>query len=394
VPLAADDRLYSAPGQPREYRFEELSQQYYGQPFSALVSQLGRTAAEKLIFDLATTPISAPGARRGDPGDDLTTGDRDLVDALFASANAAARRAAGEAARARAEERARLRASLTREMKYGPFAMPFNVSKYINAVVKKNGNMDMLLNMIFADKRFKKAFPGILDRHGDIKMTTAEYQQRRDEAKAEFAKHGLGISDAQFGYMMSKNVSPNEAAARAQIAGFIKGNADVLLSVKAQIAEQNAARKAAGRPPLVGLDTMKDIQNFVTRQSAGELYATVDAGVIMAAAKRAGITVAGGRARELSAATAGIEDIKEATQKFKNVADRIRGAGVELASIGLTQADLETIEFGGAGQADLAAKAEQVLRNRAAAGEKEIAAEGLKLEEGRPVAEVRQAAGA
>lgn len=338
---------------------DEGAKKYFNMSATDLIVKMGYDAAAKTIEDLNR---GRGKGGSGDAWDDTTKySDPDAANRLFQKQMMD--RAERAQRKAEAEESRRLKASLTREMKYGSFAMPFDVTKHINAVVSAKGNMDMLLNRIFADKRFKKAFPGILDSHGDLKMSVSEYNGRRDEAKASFARAGFKLSDADFGVLAQKNVSPNEAQERAQIAGFIRGNADLLVAVKSQVAQMNAERKAKGLPPLQGLNTMADIKKYVTKQGSSELYSTYEGGVLAAAAKRAGLDVTAARARELAGKGTDITSMEEAGAKYKNIADRIRMAGVELDAFGIGQKELEVIEFGGAGQAELAAKAEQSLRN-------------------------------
>lgn len=378
-------------------QYEGLAQQFFGLPLETLVSKMGTwTAVEGVLVGLRESQpgglsgIPLPG-KTGSPIDDLLGGNDDLASKLYAQADAKARAAA---AKAQAEQDRRLREDLKWEMRYGSFAMPFDVSAHINAVVKRHGNMAMLLNMVYADKRFKKAFPGILDKHGDLKMSVGEYNQLHDYARASFEASGIKITKDQFGAMVGKNLRPEQIAERAKIAGFIRGNADLLTAVKNQINEMNAARKAQGLPALQGLNTMGDVAQYVTRQGTPELYSSYEGGVIAAAAKRAGLDIAGARARQLGAAAPGLEDFGDAEEKFKTIADRLRVAGVELGQFGLTQGDLETIEFGGQNRGVLAGKAEQALRNFEAARTSGLQAEGLTLQGGRPVQEGIQKVGA
>lgn len=397
---------FSNLSQQTRLHYDKIAQTYFGIGLDEMISAIGGTRSmetlgaissggvTKDVYDILSVggiksekvfiPFKDPSGKAGgkSPIDDLIGGGDEMAAKLFAQADAKARAAQ---AKAQAEADRNLREHLKWEMRYGSFAMPFDVTKHINAVVKRHGSMPMLLNMIYADKRFKKTFPGILDKNGDLKMSVGEYNQTRDFARSEFAKSGIKLSDEQFGSLMGKNVRPEGIAERAKIGAFIKGNADVLISVKAQVAEMNKARKAKGLPPLQGLDSMADLAKYVTRQGDAELYSSYEGGVIAAMAKRAGLDVAGSRARQLGAAAVGLEDPEEAEQKFKQVADRLRVAGVELGSVGLTQADLETIEFGGTNRALLAQQAEQVLLNRQAEVEQAPAAENLTLNQGRPV---------
>lgn len=387
MPLADSDQYYSSAP-----RFTADEYNFIQNPPPGYTKEQWTTYGTSVGYDINTMKqsVSAAGYVYGENGWQTIakSGNQKLIEAQVAAQRAAAAassRASADMARARAEESRRLRASLTFEMKSGTYAMPFDVSKYINSTVAKRGNFEMMMNMIFSDPRFKKAFPGILDGKGDLKLTPAEYKQRREEARSAFSQAGFSLNDASFGYLMGKNVSPNEVQFRAQTAQFIKNNADVLITVKAQVDEINATRKAQGKPLLPGIKTMKDVMNFVTKQGSKELYATVEAGSIAAAAKRAGLDITTGKARDLAGRTGGVEDIGEATKKFKNIADQIRSAGVELGAFGLDQAALETIEFGGKDQAVLASKAEQALRNFQKQSETELQGQESQLKGGRPV---------
>lgn len=285
--------------------------------------------------------------------------------------------------------------SLMGQLKTGPWALPFDVSKIVRAVAGKKGDMSMVLNRVLSDPRFKKAFPGIFNKDGTLKMTPAEYRQRAGDYREIASQYGFKPNAAQIAALISGDVSAKEADFRFQAGQTLMANQGVLVQFQAQINDINAARKAAGQPPLPNIKNVKDAFNFITKQGAKDLYATYEAASISAAAREAGLDVGTARARQLAKATAGIAGLEESEQSFKEIAEQLRTAGVELSSFGITQADLETIEFGGSGRIEKAARAEQALKQRQAQVQQQIGGQDLtQNKQGRPVAAQTREVGA
>lgn len=287
-----------------------------------------------------------------------------------------------------------LRESLTGQLRAGGWAVPFDVTGIVRAVAGRKGDFSMLINRIISDRRFKKSFPGIFNKDGTLKMSPAEYRDKVQSYQALAATYRFKLNAKQLGQMISGDVSANEAQFRFQIGATIRDNQAVFLDFGRQLSTLNSTLKSAGKPSLGTLGSIKDIASFIARTAPRELYAVYEASSISAAAKEAGISVGEARARQLAAAGAGIVGFEDAQKSFKVIAESLRSAGVELSFFGITQAELETIEFGGSKRQELALKAEQALKQRQAAIQGDISAEPLKLQGGKPVSETQAPAGA
>ena len=317
-------------------------------PFFTTPDQLERQILNNNPLGLRTheAPLPVPGTRGGVSQGPLSGGG-------FGSGGSAADRIPNSTRRE----------TLLGGLRTSGFALPFDVSGHIRATVAAKGGMTMLLNRILDDPRFEAAFPGIFDKDGVLKMTPAEYRATEEAYKDAAAVNGLRLNKRQVGEMIGNNVSPDEAAFRFNAVATIKDNKQVFNSFNAQIRAANRRREEAGLPKLPTLDKPKDALNFVTGKAPRGLYLLYEGAAIDAAATSAGLDISTKRARRL-AKKPGQLGLEDAEQRFSDIAAALRLGDVELASAGLTQRDLEIIEFGGKNRVELAARAERVLGQR------------------------------
>jgi hypothetical protein len=159
----------------------------------------------------------------------------------------------------------------------------------------------------------------------------------------------------------------------------------------ALIPEINAVLTNAGLAPI---KTAQDWFNFTTGKANKQVYDTYEAATMRGAAHEAGLSLSVVGAARLAGSTVGITDFAQSEQNFKDIADKLKTAGPELNMFGITQAELQTIEFGGANRSQLAAKAEQALRQRQAALSNDLARPAAQLQQqGRPIVSSGQEAG-
>src|ERR1051326_915581 len=254
------------------------------------------------------------------------------------------------------------------------YTFPFDISALVKDSIK-NGGADpfsYFYAKLIQSKPFKHYFPGIQRPDGTLRMSPAQYQQYQDGVMAAAKKNGFALSKAAVGNLIANDVSTDEFSFRLQAAQTIKSNPDLFASFNSILASNGQKQ----------IKTAQDAFNFLAGKAPKSVYDTYEAATFEASAKAAGVDVNAARAKQLAAGTAGMTDIGDIQKGYADIADKLRQSGVELSGVGLSQADLETIEFGGANQAALAAKAQQALKNQQASQQNPLTGEEVNLTKG------------
>jgi hypothetical protein len=251
------------------------------------------------------------------------------------------------------------------------YTFPFDISGLVKDAIK-NGGADpfsYFYAKLIQSKQFNHYYPGIKRSDGTLRMTPAQYQQYTDAALSLAKKNGFAVSRAQIGNEIANDVSLDEYSFRVQAASQIRSNKDLF-----------NAMNAMGIP----IKNAQDAFNFMTGKSPKHVYDTYEAATFIAGATSAGLSIDAKRAKELAAQTPDLTDFAAIQKGYADLADKLKTAGQNLSAFGLTQRDLEVLEFGGAGQAAIAAKANQALLQNQAQSQTEITGQDVTLKGGRP----------
>lgn len=263
------------------------------------------------------------------------------------------------------------------------WGVPFDISSYVDQAIGRPDALSWLISKVTADPRFKRAYPGILDEDGNLRMKPSEWKAQARQYRNIAAKYGYSPTDSMIGRWIAGETSPAEAEWKAQMVQQVRHNAPLLQAVKAQVDLVNQRRRAKGQKPIKSIASVQDAVDFLSGGAPAATYAAYEAASISAAAQSAGISVDAEKARRLAMATPGIESMEDQEKRFHDIAAQLRTSGAELSAFGLTQNDLMTIQYGGAGRVDLASKAERAMAQAEAQREVDIQGEQVQVG-GRP----------
>jgi hypothetical protein len=263
--------------------------------------------------------------------------------------------------------------ALTRKLQQVGFNLPFDISRYIEQAIREfpEDPMTYAWALVIRSPEFDRAFPGIKRKDGTLRMNIPDYMHTTEAYRSIAARYGFAINNLTAGHLVSMEVSPDEFVERAAAVQIVKAHPDVF-----RFLQQADPGK---------MTTVRDAVNFVLRKADPEFYSAYETATFQAAAKGAELPITRSRAQQIAAATAGVMSLAEQESAYQKIAKQIREAGAELSAFGLTQADLETIEFGvGDDRAGKALRAEQALKQYQTAVGTEIQGESLVFPQGRP----------
>lgn len=269
-------------------------------------------------------------------------------------------------------------ASVAAQLTAQGFTLPFNIDPFIKRALQQ-GVADpatLAYAMILRSNVFKRFYPGIFRANGTLKMSPAEYESYVDSAKAQARSAGFTISRKQVGFLIQRDTSAEAYGFRVAKAAEIRANADVLNAFNREL-------KAAGEKPLRRAEQVFD---FLTGKADQRVYDLYERSAIRGAAESAGLDITRRRARQLAQGAAGTTDLETALDAFGRIATEREFALQELRSFGLSDRDLQAIEFGLAGGAELERKRDQALAQREAALRAQVGSPNLERGiEGRPI---------
>lgn len=273
------------------------------------------------------------------------------------------------------------------------FDLGINVDKYIDQAIRSGaGNVDQVAYaLIIRSPEFRARFPGIFRANGTLRMTPQEYIQREDTFRSVAAQHGFALSKSSIGNLVKNNVSGEGFALRARGIQLAQTRPDIVASLNSQIDRANRYRAKHNQPLIKRIGSTKDAVNFFTGQADQTLYAIYEGAQFEAVQRSLGLETAS--ASQLARGTAGVLSLEQIEEGYMEIASRLRKAAPELKGFGITQKELEILEFGGANRSAIAQKAEQALKQRDAALQGTVATQRTGIRQGRPVIESAVSAG-
>lgn len=277
---------------------------------------------------------------------------------------------------------------LTDFLKTQGYSFPFDTTKFVKDAIKNsNGDMSLAQNIFMGEliksPQFKAYYPNIFDKSGRMIVSIQDYDNNVQSYQKLAQRQGFTVSRKQAGQLISDEVSPDEFNHRTQQAKTIANNKDLFLAF-------NDVLKAKG---LKGVSNAKDAFDFLQGKASPAQYQAWNAATAEAAAKKAGLQETAKGALGATAPATGALNIEDVEKAYTDIAQQLRDSGAELTAYGLTQRDLETIQFGGSNRAILAARAQQAVAQQQAQGQ-QVGGEQLALQGNKVALADQQKAGA
>lgn len=268
------------------------------------------------------------------------------------------------------------------------FPFPFDVEPFLDRAIREfpQDPASYAYSLIIKSKAFRKRFPGIFRNDGTLRVTPAAYIQQEDQYRSAAAQFGIGLNRRQIGGLISTGKDPQEAAQLFKGIQLARQNPGLRDFLNQQIdAVNNRRAKLSGGDKydrIPQIRSQKDLINFFAKRGERQVYALYEGALFQQQARSAGLDLSTGRARQLAAGTVGIDE--ESEEKFANIAAQLRQAGPELKSFKVNQRDLEILEFGGPGRAQIADRAQRALQQREAEQATRLVQQTLTTRTGRP----------
>lgn len=249
-----------------------------------------------------------------------------------------------------------------------------NVMKIVHNAANGLWNTDRFLQALAHTKEFHKAFPGIFNKSGTLRMTPSQYISDRSTIARYATAAGVPINNKQLDQLMVNRVDPTIAQQRFQVeASYIqnKGTFDAF----------NAELKANGHKPM----GKAQITKFIMGQGAPAFYTLYQNWQTRLSAQAAGFTIARpetnkkgkvvgwkstmsdlelSRKQELAIAqSAGkpgsaAPDLTKAAQMFRELLPESR-----IAAAGISKDDIIQYLYGGPNQARIQQTIDQFGKN-------------------------------
>lgn len=236
---------------------------------------------------------------------------------------------------------------------YGIPPGPFGA--LIDQAVRLGWTAEELTAQIYASPAFAAMFPGIFREDGSLRMTPYEYRQMADQYLSTARLYGISDLDpARIGKLIAGNVSLQEFADRMEAIRRVS-------EFKPAFEEFKQVLRARGIPT-TGLDTDKDLVNFMLGKGPKQFYQLWDELNVGLAARMAGAKISQKMVRSIARRLPGVASEAELQLQMQELARHIRTT-LPLSKIhkfGLTKKDLVTLEFGGPNQAAIFEKVQRL----------------------------------
>ena len=253
----------------------------------------------------------------------------------------------------------------------GPF------QSLINQAVTNAWSWAQFEGAVYGSNAFANMFPGIFKADGSLRMSPAEYRSMSQSYIGTARQYGLNLNPSQIGKLIGSDVSLQEFADRATAIQRVT-------EFKPAFEQFKQALRARGIST-AGLDSDKDIANFILGKGPKQFYKIWEETNIGTAAHLAGIGIGGQMTKSIARRTPGVLTEAQYQEHFKNLAQNLKTVMPmsRIQKLGISKRDLITLEFGGKGQDEIAQKVQRVMRNDQAFNELERSRTGRPLELGR-----------
>lgn len=212
------------------------------------------------------------------------------------------------------------------------------VDKFVAQAAQKQMSGDAFMRSIRKTKAYARAFPGIMQDNGTLRMSEAEYQSGFEAVKDYGASIGREMNEAEFAQALKNG---NSIAEIKQKWGAI----DSLLTNGATLDQFVKYRESQG---LSAPKNREDLLKFVMGMGPREWEVGYDQAVAGARAKTAGLQLSFDDMKQVIGAieTSGIGDIQDITPDvYAKVADNLRHVGT-MKAYGIKDKDAVLAAFG------------------------------------------------
>jgi hypothetical protein len=249
-----------------------------------------------------------------------------------------------------------------------------NIHNLIQNASKGLWSTDRFIQALAHTKEFHKAFPGIFNKNGTLRMNPSQYITDRAAMGTAAANAGVNITNKQLDQLMVNRVDPQVAAQRFQVEAAYTKNAGTWDAFNAEL-------KAAGHKPM----NKAGITKFIMGQGPPAFYNLYQDWQTRVSAQAAGFHIATpqknkkgkivgwnttandlelNRKQELAIASAAggpsgsAPDLTKAAQMFRDVLPESR-----MAAEGISKDDIIQYLYGGPQQAQIQQKIDQFGKN-------------------------------
>jgi hypothetical protein len=231
----------------------------------------------------------------------------------------------------------------------------------IDQAVRLNWTAEELQARVYAHPAFAQMFPGIFREDGSLRMSPFEYRQLSDQYQSIARLYGFSSLDkARVGRLIAGNVSIQEFSDRMEAIRRVTEFKPAFEEFKQILRSRGISTK--------GLETDKDIVNFMLGKGPKQFYRLWDELNVGLAARMAGAKINQKQVRAIAKRLPGIASEAELQAQMQELARHIRTT-MPLSKIhkfGITKKDLITLEFGGPNQAAIFEKVRRVLATQEA----------------------------
>lgn len=214
---------------------------------------------------------------------------------------------------------------------------------------------------VYGSPQFQHMFPGIFRPDGSLRMTPYEYRSMADSYQSEARKFGItNLSQAHIGKLISGEVSATEFTDRMTAIQRVN-------EFKPAFDEFKQVLKARGIPTK-GIDSEKDIVNFMLGKGPKQFYDIWDEMTVGTAARTAGVGIDQKTVRSIAKRLPGQADEAAMQGQFAKLAQDFKSLMPlsRIGKYGLSKQDLVNLEFGGPNQAAVAEKVNLIMKNQQA----------------------------
>lgn len=254
---------------------------------------------------------------------------------------------------------------LANELKAQGFNFPFDISPMIQQALREsNGDattaMSSFLSTLYKSAQFKHYYPSYFAPNGTARFSSpGDYDQKFNQYQSVAQRQGFKLTRQQFGNVANAGKSIDEFTADTQIAGTIKNNGALLKNF-------NSIAASSG---VKGLHSAQDAYNFLTGRGDPKQYQVWNAAAGVTAAKAAGVNVSTSEAKSATGGLQSAVSYDDIEKSYADLAQKVKDSGAELGAFGVSQRDLETLEFGGANRSLIAARVSQAMSQTQAQGQ-------------------------
>lgn len=248
---------------------------------------------------------------------------------------------------------------------------PQEFGNLIDKAVRNGWSPEHFESQVYQTPAFKRAFPGIFRGDGSLRMSPSEYRDMSDLYKELAQRYGLygELGKGRIGKLIKGNVSPQELEDR--------------FTAIARMKEYGTAFKTFEKLAGVNLNDKK-IYEFIMGKGPKQFYDLWEQTMVGTSAASAGVELSASEMRSIAKRVPGMQTEESVQAQFQNLAKNIKTLMPlsQLAKMGVSKSDLIELEFGGANQADIAERVDQIYRNYEGTHTEELKAFDNTLESG------------